>query len=64
MPDTFREGARSNDPLDTCPGCGGRVIFASDFKKFGKHSVRVCIPCKAVYVNGEKETDLIITEDQ
>jgi len=61
--DTWREGARANDPLDVCPGCNSvGVHFASDFKKFGKQSVRVCIQCKAVFVNGKREGDLVVTE--
>lgn len=57
---TFREGARSGDPLDACPVCGAPCMFASDFKKFGKQSVRVCGACAAVYHNGERVSDLVI----
>lgn len=55
----FREGARANDPLDACPGCGKNCChFASDFKMMGKKSVRACIHCKAVYLNDKKTADL------
>lgn len=55
----WREGARSNCPDDVCLGCGqARCLFASDFKKFGKQSVRVCTNCTSVYVNGKREGSL------
>jgi hypothetical protein len=56
---SFREGARSGDPADICPGCQAQAChFASDFKMMGKKSVRVCIECKSVFLNGEKTADL------
>ena len=59
MSEQWREGARSGDLGDCCPGCGvAGCLFASDFKKFGKQSVRVCGSCKSVYVNGKREGDL------
>jgi hypothetical protein len=60
LSDQWREGARVNDPLDRCPSCNQPVIFASDFKKFGKQSVRVCVQCRKVYVNGKPEGDLSV----
>ena len=63
MTDSWREGARSFDAGDRCPGCNGVVMFASDFKKLGKQSIRVCNgPCKAVFHNGEKVSDLAVAE--
>jgi len=59
MVDTWREGARSLDPLDICPGCGAPAcVFASDFKKFGRQSVRACVACRTVFVNGKKQAQL------
>ena len=52
----FKEGARHL--MDPCPVCGEPCIFSSDFSKFGKHRVRVCLKCKAVYHNGKREGDL------
>ena len=50
----FREGARSGDPLDVCPGCGeSGCIFASDFKMMGRHSIRACAKCGKVFENGK-----------
>lgn len=62
MADQWREGARSNDPADRCPKCpdGGRIVFGSDFKKFGRQSVRACSGCKTVYVNGEATGPLVV----
>lgn len=61
MTDAWREGARVNDPRDECPGCGAKgCVFASDFRKFGRQSVRVCVSCKSVYVNGKREGDLAV----
>lgn len=55
----WREGARCYDSQDVCPGCGANCcIFGSDFKAFGKKSVRACTACKSVYVNGAKTGDL------
>lgn len=55
----FREGARVHDPIDTCPLCGDNAVwFASDFNVWGKKSVRVCVRCKAVSLNGKKTGDL------
>ena len=54
MTDTFREGIRSGNPNDECPGCHTRgVILAMDFKKFGRHNIRVCLACHAVFDHGE-----------
>ena len=61
MKDEWREGARSGDPLDECPGCHAKgCMFASDFKAMGKRSVRVCGICKRVYVNGKDEGPLVV----
>lgn len=63
MADEWREGARTGDPKDECPGCTARgVLFASDFKKFGRQSVRVCAKCRRVYVNGKLEGELEVHE--
>lgn len=56
MAEEFREGARHG--IDPCPRCGEPCLFSSDFKKFGRHSIRVCLPCKSVWHNGRKESDL------
>ena len=50
----WREGARTNDPLDTCPRCGKTgLLFSSDFKAFGKQSIRICQFCARVFHNGK-----------
>jgi len=55
----WREGARSNCPDDVCPLCGQSCcVFASDFKTFGKQSVRACLNCNSVSVNGKRKGDL------
>jgi hypothetical protein len=60
---TWREGARSKHPDDICPGCGHvGVLFASDFRKFGRHSIRACDRCRTVYHNGERSDRLDIFE--
>ena len=57
--DTFREGARVHDPFDSCPGCGAQCPhFASDFKAMGKKSIRVCLACKAVFLNEKRVSEL------
>jgi hypothetical protein len=63
MNDTWREGARSGDPADKCPKCadGGKIVFGSDFKKFGKQSVRACAQCQRVYVNGDDTGPLAVS---
>lgn len=53
MSDDFVEGARSYSPTDPCPKCGKPCMFGTDFSKFGKHQIRVCGECRAVYENGE-----------
>lgn len=59
--DAFREGARAYDPQDLCPSCGRQgVLFASDFKFMGRHKIRACQDCKAVYENGERRSDLVL----
>jgi len=65
MADEWREGARSFDPLDECPGCGvkGRVAFASDFKMMGKHSIRASVCCGAVYDNGKLKGPLTVHKE-
>jgi hypothetical protein len=61
VPDTWREGARSGDPADVCPLCGAPgCIFASDFKKFGRQSVRVCAVCCKVSNKGKEEGTLAV----
>ena len=59
----WREGARSNDPADPCPECGAPCMFASDFKKMGKQSVRVCGQCAAVFHNGKRVSALEIHKE-
>ena len=59
-PKDWREGARVNDPRDKCPNCGGQAMFASDFKKFGHHQVRVCVKC-GVFDNGKWQGDVEVT---
>lgn len=50
----WKEGARSGFPDDTCPHCGAPgCVFRSDFRKFGKHSVSVCLACKTVTADGD-----------
>lgn len=62
--DEWREGARSFDRDDQCPGCGvvGQCAFASDFKLMGKHSIRACSACGAVYDNGKLKGPLTVHE--
>ena len=56
MSETWREGARANDPFDRCPGCQAPgCYFSSDFKKLGRHSLRVCRNCGGVFVDGRRE---------
>ncbi len=66
MPDAgWREGARSGDPNDECPQCHAPgCIFASDFKKMGRRSVRVCAACCTVSVNGKAEGPLVVTKKE
>jgi hypothetical protein len=57
-PKGWRVGARGNCPDDVCPHCGATCCyFASDFKKMGQQSVRVCLACKSVCHNGERKCD-------
>ena len=49
--------ARSGHPSDGCPACGKPCIFASDFKKFGEHKIRVCLT-DGVFENGKKVNTL------
>ncbi len=59
----WREGARSGDPADRCPNCGTLgCMFAFDFKKFGTHSLRVCSVCRTVFVDGKRQSELVITK--
>lgn len=54
MVDTFREGIRSGFPDDVCPGCNTPgCVLAMDFKAFGRHNIRVCFACRAVFDHGE-----------
>lgn len=48
------------DPEAACPDCKKPCIFASDFKTMGERRVRVCVPCRAVFVNGKKERELAV----
>ena len=65
MTDTWRKGARSGDPADVCPGCGATgCIFASDFRKFGEQSVRVCAVCKSVFNHGARQGDLAVYKEE
>jgi hypothetical protein len=60
--DEWREGARSGDPEDKCPGCGRPgPIVVFDFKKMGKHRCVVCTECTFVYVDGKPAQPLIVT---
>lgn len=60
--DEWREGARSGDAKDVCPACGTPgCIFASDFRAFGRHSVRACTHCASVYDNGKLKDKLVVT---
>ena len=62
--DAFREGARAYDPQDLCPECGRQsVLFASDFKKFGKHKIRACQTCRKVFENGEPVSSLTVFKE-
>lgn len=52
----FKEApARMNDPATICPGCGhSPCAWASDFKKFGEHSIRCCGACGKTFENGKE----------
>lgn len=59
MPDTWREGFRTGDPDDICPGClNSGCLLAGDFKKFGNQSLRACVHCGGVYLNGKRTAEL------
>jgi len=58
----FEEFARVNDPRCPCPVCGKPCTFASNFKKFGEHRVRVCATCKTVTHNDDKPEPIEVTE--
>ena len=61
--DEWREGARSGDMNDVCPICHAPgCIFASDFRKFGRQSVRVCAVCCTVSNKGKAEGVLVVTK--
>ena len=62
----FERGAWVGNPDKRCPKCGVMAHFASDFTAVGgKHQVRVCVPCGAVYDNGKEKGVLlpVIKED-
>lgn len=42
-----------------CPQCNATCVFALDFQRLGKHQLRVCSPCGAVFVDGEMMETLI-----
>lgn len=47
------EGARAYDPLDACPRCKKPPHFASQFKKFGSHTVIACADCGLIFHNDD-----------
>ena len=57
MADEWREGARREDPNETCPGCffvGPALVWR--FKKMGKHTLVFCQKCNKVHVDGDLAT--------
>jgi hypothetical protein len=63
MSDTWNEGSRLNDPTAECPACHGPAILAMDFKAMGRHQIRICVKCQAVFDHDDKKGDLTIWKD-
>ena len=56
---TFTEGIRARDPAALCPLCGANSVYlAADFRFKGPQSIRVCIECRGVSLNGRRFADL------
>lgn len=52
--------SRLSCPEDICPGClKSPCLVGMDFKKMGQRSVRVCVNCMKVFMNG-KESSLLV----
>lgn len=49
----WTEGARSRDPLDSCPRGHAAPMLVVDFKKMGKHRMTACEDCAFVYLGDE-----------
>jgi Zn-finger nucleic acid-binding protein len=57
----WEEGARQGSKLDLCPKCGLEGVLSYDFKKLGKHSFRFCPTCRAIFVDGQKAADVVVS---
>jgi len=61
----WSDEARGRDPEDECPLCHVRgCYFASDFKKLGKHQIRVCSNCSSVSENGKRIGDFVLYPEE
>lgn len=54
--------AQAGGHVGTCPRCGGTCLFAWDFQKLGKHKLRACVACRAVFVDG-KQAEILQVND-